>query len=123
MRHAWILVATIASLTVIACSSREDAVGTQVAETIVAIPTATPRPTATPVPPVHRLVTCREMADHWTLDQERIRKITKLTVKFRGQDRLECRGRVDIEWGPNYWAVLSAERDYRGEIYYRIREE
>lgn len=122
MRHTWILVALIVTLAATGCS-REDTVATQVARTIVAMPTATSPPTATPVPPVHRLVACREMADHWTLKEEDIRKITKLSTRFKGQDRLECRGRVDVIWGPNYWAVLSAERDYRGEIYYRIREE
>ena len=73
-------------------------------------------------PPIHEVVTCQEIADYWTLDEERIRKITQISAQFRGQDRMQCRGRVDIEWGPNYWAEITAERDYEGNIRYRIRE-
>ena len=83
-------------------------------------PTATPRPTATPIPPVHQLVTCREIADHWTLENESIRKITKLSVNFRGQDRFECEGYADVEWAEDQWITLGAKRDFQGTIYYFI---
>ena len=80
-------------------------------------------PTATPIPPIHQLVTCREIADDWTLDKEQIRKITRLSVRFRGQDRMECDGWVDVEWAEDEWVTLGAERDYEGGIYIFIEPD
>ena len=75
-------------------------------------------PTATPIPPIHTRVTCRKIADHWILDNENIRKITRLSVRFRGQDRMECLAWVDVEWAEDEWVTLGARRDYGGTIYY-----
>ena len=71
-------------------------------------------------PPIHEIVTCREMADRWTLDNEDIRKITRVSSSFRGHDLLRCRGYADIEWGADQWVTLTAERDYEGNIQYRM---
>ena len=68
--------------------------------------------------PIHEVVTCQEMADYWILNNYRIREITQLSVRFRGQDRMECRGWVDMESAEDEWATLSAEQDYEGNIYY-----
>ena len=73
-------------------------------------------PTPTPIPPVHTLVTCREIADEATLKHDFIRKITHLRVNFRGQDRMECSGWVDVEWAEDEWVTLGAARDYEGKI-------
>ena len=58
------------------------------------------------------------MADHWTLKKYSIRQITRLSVRFRGQDRMECKGWVDVESAKDEWATLRAELDYEGTIYY-----
>ena len=107
MQHARILVALVAvlaTLTALGCAS----------------PTPTSVPTSTPIPPVHQLVTCREIADEMTLDYESIRNITRLSTQFKGQDRLECRGWADLGWAADESVELTARRDYRGDIYYSI---
>ena len=79
-------------------------------------PLGIPRPTATPVQPVHALVTCQEIANHWILETDGIRQITQLSTTFKGQDRMECSGWVDVEWTENEWITLGAERGYRDDI-------
>ena len=69
-------------------------------------------------PPIHTVVTCREIADRFTLKNDSIRKITRLSVSFRGQDRMECRAWVDVEWAEDEWVTLGARRDYGGTIHY-----
>ena len=74
-------------------------------------------------PPIHQLVTCQDIADEMTLEDERVRKITRLSTHFQGQDRLECRGYADIERSADQWVTLSAERDYEGTIYYFVESD
>ena len=74
-------------------------------------------------PPIHEVVTCREIADRLTLENDIIRKITRLSTQFEGQDRLECRGYADVERGPDEWVTLSAERDYEDSIHYFIESD
>ncbi len=83
-------------------------------------PTPIPTPTPTPIPPVHTLVTCREVADRMTLANDSIRKITRLQPRFKGQDRFECLGWADVEWAADGWVVLTARRDYSGAVNFSL---
>lgn len=78
---------------------------------------------ATGPPPIHEKVTCREIADHWTAQEDNILRITRIGTGFRGQDRMECRGQADIEQGRDKWAELGARRDHEGNIHYFLEWE
>lgn len=67
-------------------------------------------PMATPTPvPVHQLMSCREIADEFTLKDYEILRIAVIQIITESRDELLCRGRADIELAPDQ--KLSSMRD------------
>ncbi len=81
-------------------------------------------PMATPTPvPVYQLMSCRKIADEFTLKDYDIRRITNIQIITEERDELRCRGRADIELAPDQDVVIYARRLGSGRITYGIEAE
>ena len=87
-------------------------------------PARAPAPVHTPTPvPVYQLMSCREIADEFTLKDYDIRRITNIQIITENRDELLCRGKVDIELAPDQNVVIYARRLGSGRITYGIEPE